>query len=196
MANLQDRPAPPVTIPAMTAIRAAAAAAALALAPAALAGCGSAGAGDEAPEPVGGGGARLSGTVERVVDGDTLVARIGGERVRVRLLGVDAPETAAGYGSAECYGVEATAAARDLLPRGARIALRTDPTQGREDRFGRLLAEVTVEGAPRTANEELVAGGGAEVFRGDGRGRLQAELRALERRAREDGLGLWSACRG
>ncbi len=170
-------------------------AAAAALALAALAGCGSGVAPAERPEPAGAGPARLSGTVERVVNGDTLIARIDGRRVRVRLLGVDAPESAAGYGSAECYGIEATEAARDHLPRDAPIALRTDPTQGREDRFGRLLAEVTVNGAARTANEELVAGGSAEVFRGDGRGRLQPELRALERRAREAGLGLWSACR-
>jgi micrococcal nuclease len=170
-------------------------AAAAALALAALAGCGPGGAPQDEPEPVRAPPARLSGTVERVVDGDTLVARIDGGRVRVRLLGVAAPESAAGYGSAECYGVEATEAARDLLPPGARIALRTDPTQGREDRFGRLLAEVTVGGAARTVNEELVGGGNAEVFRGDGRGRLQSALRALERRAREAGLGLWSACR-
>jgi micrococcal nuclease len=171
-------------------------AAVTALSLAVLAGCASGGAPEGEPEPAGAAPARLSGTVERVVDGDTLVARIDGERVRVRLLGVDAPERAAGYGSAACYGVEATETARDLLPLGARIALRTDPTQGREDRFGRLLAEVTVAGAARTVNEELVAGGSAEVFRGNGRGRLQPELRALERRAREDGLGLWSACRG
>jgi micrococcal nuclease len=138
----------------------------------------------------------LSGTVDRVVDGDTLVARISGRRVRVRLLGVDAPETAIGRGSAECFGVEAAEAARDLLPRGARIALRTDPTQGREDRFGRLLAQVTVAGEPRTANEELVASGSAKVFRGDGRGRLQGALRAAEREARREGLGIWARCPG
>ena len=172
----------------MDAIRAAAAALALA----ALCGCGSGGPSEGGPEPS---AARLAGTVERVIDGDTLVARIDGDRVRVRLLGVDAPESAAGYGSAECNGVEAADAARDLLPRGTRIALRTDPTHGREDRFGRLLAEVTVAGERRTVNEELVAGGSAEVFRGDGRGRLQPALRAAERRAREAAHGLWASCR-
>ncbi len=172
----------------MDAIRAAAAALALA----ALCGCASGSPPEREPEPA---AARLAGTVNLVIDGDTLVARIDGGRVRVRLLGVDAPEGAAGYGSGECYGLEAAEAARDLLPRGARIALRTDPTQGREDRFGRLLAEVTVAGERRTVNEELVGGGSAEVFRGDGRARLQPALRAAERGAREAGLGLWSACR-
>jgi micrococcal nuclease len=138
----------------------------------------------------------LSGTVDRVVDGDTIVARVGGRRLRVRLLGVDAPETAVGRGSAECYGVEATDATRSILPRGARIVLRTDATQGREDRFGRLLAEVALAGDTRTVNESLVASGSAKVFRGDGRARLQPSLREEERRARRDGLGIWAECPG
>jgi micrococcal nuclease len=135
-----------------------------------------------------------AGVVERVVDGDTLIARISDLRVRVRLLGVDAPETT-GYG-AECYGPESTRAARRLLPRGAQIALITDGTQGPFDRFGRRLAEVTVHGDRRTVNEALIAEGAAEAFRGDGRARLLPALLAAERTARDAGRGLWSACRG
>lgn len=75
------------------------------------------------------------------------------------------------------------------------MALASDPSQGARDRFGRLLAEVRLPGAAGTVNVDLVAGGWAEVFRGDGRGRLQPELRAAERRARAAGLGLWGACR-
>ena len=170
----------------MQTIRAAAAALALA----AACGCSSTAQEETAPasEVV------LTGTVDRVIDGDTLTARIDGERVRVRLLGVDAPETPGGRSPAECYGVEADDAARGLLPRGARIVLRTDPTQGREDRFGRLLAEVTVDGESRTVNEALIAAGAAEVFRGDGRARLGPALRAAEGRARARGLGLWTQC--
>jgi micrococcal nuclease len=172
----------------VNAVRAAAALLALA----ALAGC----SGQPSDEPPAGVSQILSGTVDRVVDGDTLVARVDGERIRVRLLGVDAPETATGRGSAECYGVEAADAARDLLSQGAGIALRTDPTQGREDRFGRLLAEVTVAGEARTVNETLVADGSAKVFRGDGQARLQPALREAERAARREGLGIWTACPG
>jgi micrococcal nuclease len=168
------------------------AAAALAVLAAGLAGCGS---GDRSADPPAAGPDALSGTVERVIDGDTVIVRAGGERLRVRLLGVDAPELAAGYGSPECYGVESAAAAEALMPRGTGVVLRTDPTQGREDRFGRLLAEVAVAGEAVTVNEALIAGGGAEVFRGDGRARLQPALRAAERRARDRGLGLWAACR-
>lgn len=149
---------------------------------------------DAAPPPAGAGGAER-GRVVRVIDGDTLVARVAGGDRRVRLLGVDAPESVTPERPVECYGPEAGAAARRLLPEGARIVLADDPSQGREDRFGRLLAEVSREGDGVTVNERLVAGGFAEVFRGDGRGRLQDRLRAAERDAREARRGLWGACR-
>jgi len=173
--------------------RGAACAAAVAAVAAACWGCSTPGAED--PRPAGGTGAPDgSGLVERVVDGDTLIARVDGARVRVRLLGVDAPETT-GY-APECYGPQAARAARRLLPRGARIALRADATQGPYDRFGRRLAEVTVGGGRRTVNEALIAEGAAEVFRGDGRARLLPVLLAAQRTARDAGRGLWSACAG
>ncbi|WP_217913177.1 thermonuclease family protein [Miltoncostaea marina] len=134
--------------------------------------------------------------VVRVVDGDTLIARLGGEDVRVRLLGVDAPESVTPGRPVECHGVRAGARLRALLPAGARVELAVDPSQGREDRFGRLLAEVTPAGALTTANEALVAGGDARAFRGDGRARLLPRLLAAERRARAAGRGLWGACAG
>ena len=133
--------------------------------------------------------------VRRVVDGDTLIARIDGVDVRVRMLGVDAPESVTPDRPVECFGPEASARAHALLPEGTRVILATDPTQSRRDRFGRLLAEVTRAGDARTVNERLVAEGYAEVFRGDGRGRLQPRLRAAERAALIGRLGLWRACR-
>jgi micrococcal nuclease len=131
-----------------------------------------------------------------VVDGDTLVARVDGSsaRVRVRLLGVDAPESVTPDRPVECFGPQAADGARRLLPEGARIVLETDPTQGREDRFGRRLAVVTVDGQSSSVNERLVAGGYARVFRADGRARLLPTLRAAEREARRARRGLWAAC--
>ncbi len=161
-----------------------------------LAGCSQ----GDPPPPAGaeGGGPAAPGDaarVVRVVDGDTIIARVAGVDERVRLLGVDAPESVTPERPVECFGPESAAAARRLMPAGARVALAVDPGQGREDRFGRLLAEVTRDGATVTVNEQLVAGGFAEVFRGDGRGRLQPALREAERRARDARLGLWGACR-
>ena len=147
------------------------------------------------PAPAAVAGAGETATVVRVVDGDTLIARRAGADERVRMLGVDAPESVTPDRPVECFGPQAGREARRLLPRGARITLTTDPTQGRRDRYGRLLAEVTVAGQATTVNERLIAGGYAEVFRGDGRARLLPRLRAAESAAREAGRGLWSACR-
>jgi micrococcal nuclease len=163
-------------------------------------GGGGAAGGDGAPpggSAAGGSGDGVTGArVVRVVDGDTLIARVGGGEERVRLLGVDAPESVTPDRPVECFGPQAAAELRRLLPDGAAVSLAVDPSQGREDRFGRLLAEVTREGAAATVNVQLVAGGFAEVFRGDGRGRLQPTLRAAERDARDARRGLWGACRG
>ncbi|WP_217923723.1 thermonuclease family protein [Miltoncostaea oceani] len=183
----------------------------------ALAGCGT---GDGSPDGGGGGGAAAGGggsgdgasgdgvtgaRVVRVVDGDTLIARLGGAgpggggggggEERVRLLGVDAPESVTPDRPVECFGPQAAAELRRLLPEGTPVLLAVDPSQGREDRFGRLLAEVTREGAATTVNVQLVAEGFAEVFRGDGRGRLQPTLRSAERDARDARRGLWGSCR-
>jgi micrococcal nuclease len=163
---------------------------AAALAAAALAGCGD---GPPAAAPAAPGRGEAA-AVTRVVDGDTLVARAGGDDVRVRLLGVDAPESVTPGRPVGCYGPQAAAELRRLLPGGTRVTLATDPTQGRHDRFGRLLAEVRVGRAGDTVNVRLVAGGYARVFRGDGRARLLPALRDAERDARRAGRGLWSAC--
>ena len=155
---------------------------------AAAAGCG----GDDAPASA---AAAAGGRVVRVVDGDTAILRLDGDDRRVRLLGVDAPESVTPDRPVECYGPQAAATARRLMPEGAAVLVVTDPTQGAEDRFGRLLAEVTVRGAEGTVNVALVRAGAAEVFRGDGRGRLQPALRAAQREARNAHRGLWGSCR-
>ncbi|MGD9571997.1 MAG: thermonuclease family protein [Thermoleophilia bacterium] len=164
---------------------------ALVLTAAAATGCAGGGASDEPPAT----GDGEAGRVVRVVDGDTVIVALGAADERVRLLGVDAPESATPDRPVECYGPQSAAEAARLMPDGARVTLRFDPTQGRRDRFDRLLAEVTTATGTSTVNEQLVAGGFAEVFRGDGRGRLQPALRAAEREARDAVLGLWGACR-
>jgi micrococcal nuclease len=155
---------------------------------AAAAGCG----GDDAPASA---AAAAEGRVVRVVDGDTAILRLDGDDRRVRLLGVDAPESVTPDRPVECYGPQAATTARRLMPEGAAVLVAIDPTQGAEDRFGRLLAEVTVRGAEGTVNVALVRAGAAEVFRGDGRGRLQPALGAAEREARGARRGLWGSCR-
>jgi micrococcal nuclease len=96
-----------------------------------LAGCGGGAAapdGTAAPSPVSlpagmpqPPGDAFPATVERVVDGDTFIAVRDGRRVRVRLIGVDAPESVKPDAPVECYGREASALLSRLLPAGAPV---------------------------------------------------------------------------
>ena len=64
-------------------------------------------------------------TVERVVDGDTVDLRFASGRERVRLLGIDTPETVKPNTPVQCFGPEASARAKALLPHGHGGAGRT-----------------------------------------------------------------------
>ncbi|QQR48063.1 thermonuclease family protein [Myxococcus xanthus] len=124
-----------------------------------------------------------SGRVAEVLDGDTVVLE-SGERVRYLL--ADAPERTGG----DCFGPEAHAFNRGLVE-GRRVAL----TYGEacEDRFGRLLAYVSVEG--REVNTLLVERGHACVLHVPPAGRSRrAEFQALEAQARLARRGVWGAC--
>lgn len=79
-------------------------------------------------------------TVERVVDGDTLIVDLGGDRIRVRLLNIDTPETHHPDRPVECLGPEAADYLTRLLPKGTTVRLEFD--RDREDRYGRTLAGV------------------------------------------------------
>jgi len=123
-------------------------------------------------------GGERDARVVRVIDGDTLVARVDGEARRVRLIGIDTPERG------EC-GYDAAGDRLRALVGERRVELEADPTQDREDRYGRLLAYVRRPGAARTAQEHLLRGGHAEVYVFRGRPFTRyAAFRAAERAGR------------
>jgi len=130
-----------------------------------------------------------SARVIAVVDGDTLDVDWGGRRERLRLLGVDTPETVDLHRPVGCYGPEASAFTHRRL-QGQTVRLRFD--RQRRDRYGRLLAYVEVDG--RRFNDELLTGGYARLLvippNGlHGRAMLDEELEA-----RAAKRGLWGAC--
>lgn len=125
-----------------------------------------------------------------VVDGDTIKVLIDGERVTVRVIGIDTPETRDPRKPVQCFGREATARAEVLLD-GREVRLTTDPTQDTYDRYDRLLAYVWLPDG-RLFEWEMVAGGYAHEYTYDLPYRYQAELQDAERSARERGVGLWA----
>ena len=121
--------------------------------------------------------------VERVVDGDTIIVQGVG---RVRLIGVDTPETVHPRRPVECFGNEASAFMKRLLHEQS---VRLEYDQERTDRYGRTLAYVHLPNGT-FANAEIVR-------QGYGHGytrfpfRYLDEFRQYEREARQGGRGLW-----
>lgn len=148
------------------------------------------------------GGTRPSGdgiaTVEYVVDGDTIDVEIGGRTERVRLIGIDTPETKKPNSPVECFGPEASAFTASLLPVGTRVRIERDIV-GRDD-YGRLLGYVhLVEGdEPATAdtfvNLAIVEHGYARPLTIEPNSTFAHEFAAAAGRAERDDLGLWAAC--
>lgn len=127
--------------------------------------------------------------VDHVTDGDTLVLRNG---QRVRLVQVDTPEV---YFGTECYGREASATTKRLLPPGTPVRLVVEPATDKVDQYGRLLRYVIRARDGLNVNVQLVRVGAAAPYFYDGRrGRYAALLDRLARRARARHLGLWGKC--
>jgi micrococcal nuclease len=127
--------------------------------------------------------------VTSVVDGDTLDVRWNGRTERLRLLGVDTPETVDPHRPVGCYGPEASAFTHRSLE-GRTVRLRFD--RERRDRYGRLLAYVEVDG--RRFNDELLTGGYARLLVIPPNGRHARTMLDEELAARSAARGLWGAC--
>lgn len=139
-----------------------------------------------------------NGEVVGHVDGDTLdiAFDVEGRAVveRVRLIGVDTPETKKPNTPVECFGPEASARLAVLLPVGSYVVADRD-VEARDD-YGRLLAYVRRAGDGVLVNETLVREGFARTLFIAPNLTLESVLLAAERAARAEGRGLWSACTG
>ena len=153
----------------------------------AAAGCGGgeAGPGDE-----------IDGTLSRVVDGDTIVAKLSGREERVRYIGIDTPESVKPNAEVDCFGPEASNENERLLPSGSaiRLVIGTEP----RDRYGRLLAYVYRKdegGQELFVNADLVGRGFADARVFPPNTSHAGEFAQLRNSARRAGLGLWRRCR-
>ncbi len=139
----------------------------------------------------------MEAKVLRIVDGDTIDVGISGHTVRVRLIGIDTPETKDPNDPVECYGAEATTHTTGMLG-GRTVWLEKDVSE--IDRYERLLRYVWVVpksgGAAYFANEQLVRDGYAMASRFPPDVKYAERLRDAERDARDAGRGLWDVCGG
>ena len=126
--------------------------------------------------------------VERVVDGDTLLLTNG---ARIRLQGVDTPETVKPNHPVEPFGPEATEFTRQFIAQGnGSVRLQFD--RERVDKYGRFLAYVWV--GDRMLNEELVRAGLATAeleYRYSST--MKTRFRRAEKEAEDAARGIWSS---
>ncbi len=138
--------------------------------------------------------------IVRVVDGDTVIARITkitggpgagevekGEEYSVRLIGIDTPETVKPGSPVECFGKEASRATTDLLE-GVDVRMVKDVED--RDRFDRLLRYIYI--GQEMANARLVVNGYASAYTYPPDVRHADLFVQLQREARENDRGLWS----
>jgi len=147
--------------------------------------CGGGG-GRSAPVPPG------TATVARVVDGDTIRVRIKGREERVRLVGIDTPESVKPGTPVQCFALAASARTKALLPKGSAVRLVRDVEE--RDRYGRLLAYVYRARDDLFVNLALAREGYAVVLTVPPNVAHADEFVAAARDAREHGRGLWSRC--
>lgn len=127
--------------------------------------------------------------VDRVVDGDTFVAKkSNGEQIKVRLIGVDTPETVKPNTSVQPYGKEASNYSKQHL-NNKDVYLEYD--KEKEDRYGRTLAYVWLD-EKTMYNEELVKKGLAREKYFSPNGKYRSTFEKDEQQAKKDKVNLWS----
>lgn len=134
-------------------------------------------------------------TVSRVVDGDTLdidVPDADRPATRVRLIGVDTPETRRPGEPVMYFGPEAYEFSRQMAE-GTLVTIWLDTATGTRDRYGRLLAYVRLPDG-KVLNEELLAEGYGYAELRFRHGAYQKYVQ-LEASARRNEKGLWATVR-
>jgi micrococcal nuclease len=132
-------------------------------------------------------------TVERVVDGDTIIVHVSGRRERVRFIGMDTPESVKPNTPVQCFAIAASNRTKTLLPANTPVRLVSDVEL--RDKYKRLLAYVYRARDNLFVNLSLVHDGYALPYTFPPNVAHTSEFVAAAAEARTAGRGLWSACR-
>lgn len=135
---------------------------------------------------------RLPVTVDKVVDGDTFIAFIDNKKERVRLIGIDTPETKHPRKGVQFYGKEAFEFTKSQL-KGRIVYLEFDV--GQRDRYGRILAYVWLSDKDTTPrkmfNSILLLNGYAQLMTIPPNVKYVEYFKTYQTKARENNYGLW-----
>ena len=131
-----------------------------------------------------------SAEVIRTVDGDTIEIKFpDGTIEKVRLIGIDTPETVDPRKPVECFGKEASAKMKELV-NGKTVRLERKPAENRGS-YGRLLRYVYI--GDFFVNAEMIKQGYAYAYtKYPFDVTLMEQFRQYEKEARENERGLWA----
>ncbi|MEL1135395.1 thermonuclease family protein [Desulfitobacterium sp. THU1] len=126
-------------------------------------------------------------TVERVVDGDTIILRMDGQRERVRLIGINTPESVPNNPDRVVpYGKVSAEFTRGLLE-GKEVEIELDVEE--RDQYDRLLAYVYLNG--EMVNKVLLREGHATVTTYPPNVKYVEDFMALQKEAQSQRKGIW-----
>ncbi|MBR3204430.1 thermonuclease family protein [Candidatus Saccharibacteria bacterium] len=129
--------------------------------------------------------------VSEVIDGDTVDILINGVETRIRLIGVDTPETKHPDKAAECFGEEATEYLRKMLTNKT-VKIEADESQDDKDTYGRLLRYIWVDG--ENLNYLIIRNGFGFEYTFEEAYKYQEKFKQAEFEARTAKMGLWKKC--
>lgn len=134
--------------------------------------------------------------VTKVIDGDTLHIDYDGVDEKVRLIGINTPETTDPRKEVECFGREASNRMKDLAE-GKIVRIEHDESQALRDAYNRLLAYVYLEDG-EMLNRKMIAEGYAYEYTYMTPYKYQSEFKKAQNIARASERGLWSSttCNG
>jgi micrococcal nuclease len=139
-------------------------------------------------------GLEANAIIDFVIDGDTVDVIINGSEERVRLIGIDTPETKKRNSPIECFGPEATVFTQQLLPVGTPVYIERDVVN--RDDFGRLLGYIYRAADGIFVNYEIMRQGFAQPLSIPPNDTFAELFAGAARAAEADDAGLWAACSG
>ena len=126
--------------------------------------------------------------IVRVVDGDTFVINYNGVNEKVRLIGIDTPESVHPNKEKNTeFGELVSNFSKEILT-GKKIQVEFDVEQ--RDKYGRLLAYVYLDG--QMYNKILLQKGYAKLATYPPNVKYVEEFTAIQKVAREEKAGLWA----
>lgn len=128
--------------------------------------------------------------VIKVVDGDTISVNIDGLSQTIRMIGLDTPETVDPRTTVQCFGVEASNKAKEILD-GTKVKLIKDESQGDKDKYNRLLRYVFLEDGTNF-NKMMIEEGYGHEYTYNIPYEYQEEFKQAELDAQKNKKGLWA----